>query len=45
LLTKNAAPAEQTLYVTARAETNQIAQPEQASLPIRIRIVARAAQQ
>jgi hypothetical protein len=35
---ENAAPAEQTLFVTARVETNQVASPEQASMPIRLRI-------
>ncbi len=38
---ENAAPAEQTLYVTARVETNQVASPEQASVPIRLRIAAK----
>ena len=38
---ENAAPAEQTLFVTARVETNQVASPEQASVPIRLKITAR----
>ena len=38
---ENAAPAEQTLFVTARVETNQVASPEQASVPIRLRIAAK----
>jgi hypothetical protein len=35
---ENAAAAEQTLFVTARVETNQVPSPEQASVPIRLRI-------
>ena len=38
---ENAAAAEQTLFVTARVETNQVASPEQASIPIRLKITAR----
>jgi hypothetical protein len=38
---ENATPAEQTLFVTARVETNQVASPEQASIPIRLKITAR----
>jgi hypothetical protein len=38
---ENAAPAEQTLFVTARVETNQVASPEQVSVPIRLKITAR----
>jgi hypothetical protein len=36
-----AAAAEQTLFVTARVETNQVASPEQASVPIRFRVAPR----
>jgi hypothetical protein len=42
---ENAPPAEQTLFVTARVETNQVASPEQASVPIRLRIASRQASQ
>jgi hypothetical protein len=38
---ENAAASEQTLYVTARVETNQAAQPEQVSVPIRLRVLPR----
>jgi hypothetical protein len=38
---ENVASAEQTLFVTARVETNQAASPEQASIPIRLKITAR----
>ena len=42
---EDAVPAEQTLFVTARVETNQVASPEQASIPIRLRIAPRQAAQ
>jgi hypothetical protein len=42
---ENAPSAEQTLFVTARVETNQVASPEQASVPIRLRIAPRPASQ
>jgi hypothetical protein len=41
----NAPASEQTLFVTARVETNQVASPEQVSVPIRIRVAPRAASQ
>jgi hypothetical protein len=38
---EQADPAEQTLYVTARVETNGGTSPEHSSVPVRIRIVER----
>jgi hypothetical protein len=42
---ENATMSEQTLFVTARVETNQVASPEQASIPIRLRIALKQAAQ